>query len=148
MLLFLIRLHNSPERQVREVNCFTYVQWKATWLKTKADSDSVWMGGCHSLVSASLSHEVCTHAPWQMEMWLEHIVALLYLITGSILLRTFKWEAPVWLIVLAFPRFDFQVLNTFFSLSWRAQGSLKVISQIFKSKDCNVQNEKSFLELR
>lgn len=70
LLPFLTTLHNSRERQERDMNELFYIRAMENWLKAKADSDLVLMGGWHSLLP-SLSHQVGTHAPWQMEIWLE-----------------------------------------------------------------------------
>lgn len=36
LLLYLIKLHNRAERQVRTMRFFTYAEWKPNWLKANA----------------------------------------------------------------------------------------------------------------
>ena len=40
LLPFLIQLHNSAERQVRDMSYSVYAEWKTNWLKAKAGSGS------------------------------------------------------------------------------------------------------------
>lgn len=66
LLLFLIRLHNSAERQVRAMSYFIYAEWKTSWSKANVGSGSGW--GQIGPGAASLPQETGVQAPWQVEV--------------------------------------------------------------------------------
>lgn len=66
LLLFLIRLHNSAERQVRAMSYFIYAEWKTSWSKANVGSGSGW--GQIGPGAASLPQETGAQAPWQVEV--------------------------------------------------------------------------------